>query len=241
MKPYNFKTLFLIFLFLTTASSPVLSQNEGVWHTPLRNKLLKIIIAKDSIFMTKCSFENPKEDFGYNSYSGKIEQTITTNSSTCFILSSKKDSTDIYNVFYFNLIDPKTQISMHIESMNINYISLNEAKNAVPEFSDQHLKIIFMNIQTIEKIKLGNSISSMAAEEFNHFANKIIENDSINQVYYGNNYKLGYLYGESTSRIILADLGINSLVKGNVYDNMLFTFAKNEKTKDLFLKMSGGK
>ncbi|MBL4578515.1 MAG: hypothetical protein COA57_09960 [Flavobacteriales bacterium] len=242
MKTYNYKILFVVFLFLTIVTNPALSQNnEGSWYTLLRNKLLKITITQDSIFLTKVRFENPEQDYGYNSFSSKIEKTITTNTNTCFILSSKKDSTVTFNIFYFNLIDAKAQISMHVESMNNDYSSINEAENAVPHFSDQQLKITFLLLQKIEKIKLGKLISSMTVEEFNRYANKIIENDSINQIYYGQKYKLGYLYGESTSRIILADLGINSLVKGNVHDKMLSFFAENEETKDLFLEMSGRK
>ncbi len=242
MKTSICKIPFVVFLFVTSIASPALSQNNEVcWYTPIRNKLVKITITQDSIFFTKVRFENPERDYGYHSTLSKIEKAITTDTSTCYILSSTKDSTVIFNIFYFNLIKSKAQLLIHVESMNIDYGSIKEAENAIPEFSMPQLKITLMQLQQIEEIKQGKPISSMTTELFNRYAKKIIKNDSINQVYYEHNYKLGYLYVESTSRILLADLGINSLVKGNIYDKMLFSFAEKEETKELYLKLIGRK
>ena len=101
------------------------------------------------------------------------------------------------------------------------------------------MNVILMDKSTIDKIRQQKVITTMTSNDFKSYALKIIELDSINASYSQTKYKLSYLYIEATGRIILSELGFNSLVKGNLFDSMLEKFEENPETKEIFIKMTG--
>jgi hypothetical protein len=224
--------LFLVFAFHTIhiAAQTI----EGEWYTPLRNKLLRVTISRDSICMKKISFDDNGQEYKYaDSY--KIEKEINST----YIVSNPEDTVTAYYLFGFSLDNTNRRNYMNIESFNISYPTIADAENAIVGMKKQQLRIVFVEKQEVERIKKYKDLSSMTTTDFTNYATRVIVSDSTNAIYLKNKYKLSYLYAESTGRIILADMGFNSFVKGHVFDSMLQTYAAHEETKEIFMKMIG--
>ena len=228
------RTILLILFIGSTFSTVVFGQTKvGDWYTPLRNKLLHITISKDSILFRKCSFDIEMRDYGYVDMAFKIEKSINSN----FIVSGTKDTVPTFYLLNFKLKNGKNLLN--IESLNNKFPTLTDAENSIKLIEQQPMNVILMNKSTIDKIRQQKEITTMTTNDFKSYALKIIELDSINTTYRQKKYKLSYLYIESTGRIILSELGFNSLVKGNVFDSMFEKFAENPETKEIFIKMTG--
>lgn len=228
------RTILLILFIGSTFSTVVFGQTTvGDWYTPLRNKLLHITISKDSILFRKCSFDIEMRDYGYVDMAFKIEKSINSN----FIVSGTKDTVPTFYLLNFKLKNGKNLLN--IESLNNKFPTLTDAENSIKLIEQQPMNVILMNKSTIDKIRQQKEITTMTTNDFKSYALKIIELDSINTTYRQKKYKLSYLYIESTGRIILSELGFNSLVKGNVFDSMFEKFAENPETKEIFIKMTG--
>ena len=229
------KTILFIFLIGTTFSNEIFGQSiEGDWYTPLRNKLLHITISKDSILFKKCSFDIEIRDYGYVDMAFKIEKSINNN----FIVSGIKDTVPTFYLLGFKFENGRNLLN--IQSLNNKFPTLTDAENSITLIEPQSMNVILMDKSTIDKIRQQKDITTMTSNDFKSYALKIIDLDSINASYTQTKYKLSYLYIESTGRIILSELGFNSLVKGNVFDSMFEKFAENPETKDIFLKMTRG-
>lgn len=228
------RTILLILFIGSTFSTVVFGQTtEGDWYTPLRNKLLHITISKDSILFRKCSFDIEMRDYGYVDMAFKIEKSINSN----FIVSGTKDTVPTFYLLKFKLENGRNLLN--IESLNNKFPTVTEAENSIKLLEQQPMNVILMDKSTIDKIRQQKNITTMKSNDFKSYALKIIDLDSINISYSQMKYKLSYLYIESTGRIILSELGFNSLVKGNLFDSMLEKFAENPETKEIFIKMTG--
>ncbi|WP_157446995.1 hypothetical protein [Cytophaga aurantiaca] len=225
--------LILILISFTTPRTLLAQTLEGNWYTPLRNKLLHVIISTDSIVFRKCSYDSLR-DYGYADRAFRIEKIVHTN----YIVSSFTDSVTNYYLFGFIVDTNSGKNHMNIESTNVAFSNIAAAENAIPQFQKQPLYILFLTKQQIEKIKEGKDISTMTVNDFKIYANKIVEIDSINVDPTNKKYKLSYTYSESTSRLVLCKYGFNALVKGNKFDAMLEKFYENPETKDLLIKMA---
>jgi hypothetical protein len=220
----------------STFSTVVFGQSTvGDWYTPLRNKLLHITISKDSILFRKCSFDNEMRDYGYVDMAFKIEKSINSN----FIVSGTKDTLPTFYILKFKLENGRNLLN--IESLNNKFPTLTDAENSIKPIVQQPMNVILMDKSTIDKIRQQKDITTMKSNDFKSYALKLMELDSINATYNQVKYKLSYLYIESTGRIILSELGFNSLVKGNLFDSMLEKFAENPETKKIFIKMTGSR
>jgi hypothetical protein len=220
----------------STFSTVVFGQSTvGDWYTPLRNKLLHITISKDSILFRKCSFDNEMRDYGYVDMAFKIEKSINSN----FIVSGTKDTLPTFYILKFKLENGRNLLN--IESLNNKFPTLTDAENSIKPIVQQPMNVILMDKSTIDKIRQQKDITTMKSNDFKSYALKLMELDSINATYNQVKYKLSYLYIESTGRIILSELGFNSLVKGNLFDSMLEKFAENPETKEIFIKMTGSR
>ncbi len=223
----------LILLFLATFTIEIFGQAmEGEWYTPLRNKLLHISVSKDSINFRKCSFDITMQDYGYVDMAFKVEKVVHS----IYIVTSKEDTVKTYYLFQFQLKDGRS--CMNIESANNKYTSINDAENAITNFTTQKMYVTLLNKIEIDKIRQSMAIEKMTSKDFNKYASKIIEVDSLNRQYLKKKFKFTYLYSESTGRILLYETGFNSLVKGNVVDSMFEKFAENPDTKEIFIKMT---
>lgn len=226
-------TLFILLFSKLSVANELLAQTiEGNWYTPLRNKLLHITISKDSIIFRKCSFDSTMTDYGYIDKAFKVEKVINT----YYIVSGIKDTIPSFYLLKFKLEGDKN--NMNIESLDSKFFTLSDAENSIKVTSQQPLNIILFNKLSIDKIRQRKDISTMTVSDFKNYASRVIERDSINTNYIKKKYKLSYVYAESTARIILSEIGFNSLVKGDIFDTMIEKFAENPKTKDLIIKMS---
>ena len=224
------KVILFIFLIGTSFSNEIFGQSD--WYTPIRNKLLHITISKDSILFRKCSFDTAMRDYGYVDMAFKIEKSINSN----FIVSGTKDTVRTFYLLKFKLENGRNLLN--IESLNNKFPTLTDAENSIKLIEKQPMNIILMDKATVGKIRQQKDITTMTSDDFKSYALKIVELDSFNASYSQTKYKLSYLYIESTGRIILSDLGFNSLVKGNLFDSMLEKFAENPETKEIFIKMA---
>ncbi len=228
------RTILLILFFGTTFSTVVFGQTTvGDWYTPLRNKLLHITISKDSILFRKCSFDTDMRDYGYVDMAFKIEKSIASN----FIVSGTKDTVPTFYLLKFKMENGRNLLN--VESLNKKFQTLTDAENSIKLIEQQPMNVILLDKSTIDKIRQQKDITTMTSNDFKSYALKIIELDSINATYSKTKYKLSYLYIESTGRIILSELGFNSLVKGNLFDSMFEKFAENPETKEIFIKITG--
>ena len=226
-------TLFILLFSILSGVNKIFAQTiEGDWYTPIRNKLLHISISKDSIVFRKCSFDSTMRDYGYIDKAFKVEKVINT----IYIVSGIKDTVPTFYLFRFKLEDGKN--NMNIESINSQFFTLSDAENLIKVTLQQPLNIILFNKLTIDKIRHSKDVSTMTTNDFKNYAKRIIERDSNNAAYLNKKFKLSYIYSESTARIILSEIGFNSLVKGDIFDSMIEKFAKNPETKDIFIKMS---
>ncbi|MFZ1524335.1 MAG: hypothetical protein WAT22_05920 [Saprospiraceae bacterium] len=228
------RTILLILFIGSTFSTVVFGQTTvGDWYTPLRNKLLHITISKDSILFRKCSFDIEMRDYGYVDMAFKIEKSINS----YFIVSGTKDTVPTFYLLKFKLENGRNLLN--IESLNNKFPTLTDAENSIKLIEQQPMNVILMDKSTIDKIRQQKVITTMTSNDFKSYALKIIELDSINASYSQTKYKLSYLYIEATGRIILSELGFNSLVKGNLFNSMLEKFEENPETKEIFIKMTG--
>jgi hypothetical protein len=173
-------------------------------------------------------------DYGYVDMAFKIEKSINNN----FIVSGTKDTVPTFYLFGFKLENGRNLLN--IESLNNKFPTLTDAENSITLIEPQPMNVILMDKSRIDKIRQQKDITTMTSNDFKSYALKIIDLDSINASYSQTKYKLSYLFIESTGRIILSELGFNSLVKGNLFDSMLEKFAENPETKDIFIKMTRG-
>jgi hypothetical protein len=228
----KFKKLISILLFFTLTNSIFGQGVEGEWYTPLRNKLLHISISKDSINFRKCSFDKNMVDYGYVDLACKIEKY----ENEAYIVSSIKDSIKTFSVFYFQLIDNKNY--MNIESSDKKFKTISDAENETSNLKKQIIYITLLNNKQLEKIRKQKDIKKMTTIDFKNYASKIILSDSLYRQNITEKFMFSYLYSESTSRILLSEIGINSLVKGNVFDESIFKFADIAETKEIFIKLT---
>lgn len=227
------RTILLLLFIGSTFSIFVFGQTtEGEWYTPLRNKLLHITISKDSILFRKCSFDIEMRDYGDTDMAFKIEKTMNSN----YIVSVTKDSVSTFHLLKFKLENGRNLLN--IESLNNKFQTLADAEKSIELIEQQPMNVILMDKSTIDQIRQQKDITTMTSNDFKSYALKIIELDSINANYNKTKYKLSYLYIESIGRIILSELGFNSLVKGNLFDAMFEKFAENAETKEIFFKMA---
>jgi hypothetical protein len=224
--------LILILIILTTLTSDMFCQVEGDWFTPLRNKLLHILITKDSISFRKCSFEKEMQDYGYIDMAFKVEKKVNES----YIVSMTDDSIKYYYLFCFQVINGINY--MNIESADKKFSTITEAENENPNFKKQSLNITLLSALELDKIRQNKIVEKMTTNDFKKFASSIMKSDSIYRQRVVRKYKFTYLYAESTNRILLADIGINSLVKGSILDSMFERFQENPETKEMFSKMT---
>src|SRR4030095_11425001 len=230
----KFKLLLILVFLVSIASNELFAQTiTGDWYTPLRNKLFHLTISKDSVILRKSGFEIEMQDYGYVDMAFKVEKVVNHN----YIVSGIKDSVLSFYLLNFQL--EKGKYNLNIESLNNKFLTLAEAENSLSAFGQSPLNITLIDKSTIDKIRHQRDISTMTTNDFKGFALKVIEHDSITASFSKQKYKLSYLYGESAGRIILSESGFNSLVKGNVFDDMLKKFAEDPETKEIFLKMTG--
>lgn len=227
------KTILFILLICSTFTNEIFGQTmEGDWYTPLRNKLLHVTISRDSITFRKCSFDIEMRDYGYVDMAFKVEKIINNN----FIVSGAKDTVPTFYLLNFKLEGDKNQLN--IESLNKPFLSLIDVENNITQLEQQPMTVTLIDKSTIDKIRQQKNVTTMTTNDFKSYALRIIDLDSTNNTNL-KKYKLSYLYMESKGRIILSQLGFNSLVKGNIFDSMFEKFAENSETKDLFIKMTG--
>jgi len=205
---------------------------EGDWYTPLRNKLKHVTISKDSIVFRKCSFDSLR-DYGYPDMAFKIERKIKTT----YIVSSVTDTVRAYYLFSFITDNAGDKNYMNIESFTNQFSTIRDAEKTITEFENNPLKITFLTKQEMDTIRKKKPISSMTTIDFKNFAAKTMHVDSMNAEYTQKKYKFAYLYSESSSRLLLAELGFNSLVKGDQFDAMYDTFYENPETREILIKM----
>ncbi|HSY62328.1 MAG TPA: hypothetical protein VK796_10650 [Cytophaga sp.] len=226
--------LFLILLLAGFLSSTDLFAQiaEGNWYTPIRNKLLHIVISTDSIVFRKCSFDSLR-DYGYADMSFKIERKVKTT----YIVSSIKDTLPVYYLFSFIPDHTSNKNYMSIESFNNKFPTITDAEKSISEIEKQPLKIAFLTKKEIDTIREGKNISSMTTTDFKNYATRIIQTDSVNAQYSNKKYKLSYLYSESGAKLILAELGFNPLVKGDQFDALFDKFYQDPETQQILIKM----
>lgn len=228
------RRLFLIVILLNGLTNQLFAQTaEGDWYTPIRNKLIRVTISADSIVIRKCNFESIK-DHGYIAMSYSIKKKI----GSTYIVSDAQDTLLRYQLFGFTTDSMHSdKLYMNAESINTNFATRSDAEKAIPEFEKQHFKIMLFTKQGIDNMRKGKDIETMTAADFNRYASKIIAADSANAAYLNKIYELSYLYGESSARILLAECGVNPLVKGNRFDDMIEKFYNNPETKDIVMRM----
>lgn len=231
----KFKTLLSLVLisaaFLSTASAQT---QEGDWYTPIRHQLLLVTISADSVIFKKGDFDAPLRDYEYTLTPFKIEKKANGT----FIVSAIKDSVLVYCWLSFRLSNGRNYLN--IESLSKRFSTLADAENALSQLDGQPMEIVLLTKPAIDKVRQQKDIARMKPKDFINYAQKIMELDSGNAARPKKKYKLSYLYAESTGRVILADMGFNSLVKGNVFDAMVAKFAEEPATKEVFIKMTGG-
>lgn len=229
------KTLITLLVISAAVATETFAQTiQGDWYTPLRNKLLQITISKDSVLFRKRSFDSEMQDYGYIDMAFKIEKPVNNS----FIVSGTHDTVPAFYVFSFKLKNGKNLLN--IESLNTKFLTLTDAENSIKLIEQQPVYVVLMDKPALDKIRKQKEVTTMTPNDFKTYAQKIIELDSTNTPYLKKKFKLSYLYAESTGKIILSELGFNSLVKGNVFDSMLEKFAEHPETGELFIKMTGG-
>lgn len=227
------KLFLLVLLIGSSITSELQAQTvEGDWYTPLRNKLKLVTISKDSILFRKCSFDSLR-DYAYVDMAFKIERKIKTT----YIVSSVKDTIPTYYLFSFIPDHAVDKNYMNIESFTSKYPTPGDAEKAITEFENNPLKITFLTQKEIDKIRKKQALSSMSTTDFKKFAAKIMQVDSMNAQYAQKKYAFAYLYSESSTRLLLAELGFNTLVKGDQFDAMFDTFYENLETQQILIKM----
>ncbi len=231
------KTILIIAIFCTVFCTDLCAQTvAGDWYTPLRNKLLHIIITQDSIAFRKCGFDIEMQDYGYVDLRFKIEK-VTNN---YFIVSNSADTIPAFYWMNFSLADGKN--NLNIESLNESFTSVTEVEKAIKLKELSNMNVVLLDKTTIDKIRQLRDISTMSVADFKNYALKLMALDDNNDKQKDQKFKLSYLYVESTGRITLADLGFNSLVKGNVFDAMIGKFAEHPETEAIFMqKIDSGK
>lgn len=206
---------------------------EGNWYTPLDNKLLQLVISKDSILFRKCSFDVEMKEYGDADLALKIEKLNNGN----FIVSQTKEATQTFYLFFPAF--KGDQLQGNIESLNSKFPTPAEAENALQSTEKPPMDIVFLNRATIDKIRQQKPIETMTAADFKNYAQRIIYLDASTAVAFRNKKcKLNYVYMESTGKILLSELGFNSLVKGDAFDTMWKRFTKDPETQEIFTKMT---
>ena len=208
-------------------------EKKGTWYTPLRNKLLCMIVTSDSILLKKCDFEKNSKKYNYQ-MPYKIEKQVND----AFIVSISKDNNTTYNLFYIQF-GTDGKCLLNIESLNRNYQSVAEAEAGIQNTVLPGLNITFLNDSKLDELRKLKNITNVSAADFNKYGKKIIDYDMQTMMYSGNQYRLTHLFRESSARMLLVEAGINPLVKGKAYDDMIAKFAEIPETKDIYNQMIG--
>lgn len=226
----KFKILLIIVLANLNLSA---QEKQGTWYTPLRNKLLCITIKTDSVILQKSDFGKNTRKYNYL-MPYKIEKRVNG----AFIISSTKEKNTTYNLFFIKSGDDGKWL-LNIESLNKNYQSVAEAETGIQNTALPELYISFLNESKIDDLRKLKNISNISADDFNKYGKKIIEYDMQTMIYSGNQYRLTHLFRESSAKLLLAEAGINPLVKGKDYDEMITKFSENTQTKETYNQMIG--
>ncbi len=224
--------LLALLVFCVISGVKTLAQSiEGNWYTPLPNKLLHIVISKDSIVFRKCSFDDMK-DYGYADVAFRIAKTVDN---TYIVSEKKKNGQEIFYLFGVALENERCLINM--ASMSDEFLTFAEAEDHYDVLKGHSRNIVLVAKTEVETIKKQRAITTMTTEDFKKFANAMIGLDAANIDVAEKKYKLSYLYRQSILRILLADIGFDPFVATKGFDT-LWEFAENPETKDLFAKMS---
>ncbi len=222
------KLIFICLFFVLIITNKANAQSiEGNWYTPIRNKLLHLIITKDSILLRKCSFDTSMQDYGYLESGYHIEKKIKN----AFIVKNIKDSMTNFYLVTFKSENEKNL--MNIQSFSDTFSTIAEAEKAIDTFQKNPLSVTFLNKENINKIRSKKPIETITLEEFKTHIINLIALDSTNKTYAKKKFKFNYLYIESTERIMYSELGFNSLVKGFVIDAIFRKYYEFSEIKTL--------
>ena len=225
------KSIIFVFLNLIRISNSVYGQETNRnWYAPVRNNLVKIIITEDSIHIGKINFDITSKEFSLD-MSFKIEKKISNH----FFVSEFIDSIKKYSIFSFK--HENKSLYLNINSLNEKYNLLSETEKRIDTFAIDPLYVLFKDSISIVEIRKKKNMKSMTSKDFITYANKIIQIDSSISKLKKRQYRLAYLYRESTNKFVVSDCGFNSLVKGNKFDSIIYKFGDLVETKELFERM----
>lgn len=248
-KMKSIKPIFILILLLSNAIMFGQNTINGEWYTPVRNKLLKVTIKEDSLYLTKQKFDlNEKSDYLHEGLF-KIEKKTINGEIISFILSesrfidpdlgdkpTKTGKQTFYKIATFRWDANSKKNTMAIFSFNSDFDSKESAEESLKSIPDNFIGINLYDKSGIETASRKKEVQSMTADDLKNYLKEAIQfaKDAKNNL---PKYKLNYVFRESAGRELVSKAGFNPFYKGREMELIFAKYSEDPEVKKLMSEL----